>query len=183
MGTKLTLSPEAATRYDQHYNAFNAVKASLSEPLQVVWPKLRGYALRFVILLHALEAAEKGSALPTQVGVDTVDRAWELVNYFLAAARWVCEQLTMTEKDQKYIRVWQAITRRAKDKDGVFTKNQVFQDVRGNRKLFPDIESLDSVLVKLVHQGRIQKVEGKKPGASRPSERYRMTRSSKSSKP
>jgi hypothetical protein len=184
----LVLSPGARERYEKrlkkHNRLVKAVKGD--ETLHSTWAKLRVYAARLLVVLHALhEYARTGgdAAMGVEVTPEVVDGAWDLVAYYLASARKVLGLMAETAEVRQAKKLLEVI--RAKGWE-TFTKRELYQSVRG-RAEFSRSHMLDVPLDTLVEWGEIEPVKGAADGRpGRPSETYRLLpspASSKSSKP
>ncbi len=66
-----------------------------------VFRKIQDYALKFALILHTMEEADKGKTQPREIGIETAERAILLAEYYYQTASLSLEDIE-EKKPQKY---------------------------------------------------------------------------------
>ena len=164
------LSPDAKKVWIEKYNShMEEMSACLSEQMKGAMSKLKGYAARFTLLLHAVWS-EVGCL---EVAPETVVAAWKLVEYFKSHARKVYNGMDESNLMKQVTRITEKIKQK---KLNGFTSGELLSMVK-NKKLFPKPDSLRLPLTLLCENGYIREVKKIKTDSKtrgRPSDKYEV---------
>jgi hypothetical protein len=114
---------------------------SLSASLQNAHSKLRAYAGRLILVLHALRHRD---GLSNEISADLVHAAWSLVHYFANTAKRVYGKMNEGDDDMK--KAMKRILEKIRQKQWQrFKKREMLNQVR-SKKLIPDQRALQAIL-------------------------------------
>ena len=129
-----------------------------------VWSKLRAYAGRLTLLVHVLHQGKDAA----EVGVESVERAWQLVNYFKSHTRRVYGVMNADPDVKQAARILGWIRKR----NGIpFTRSEAISCLK--TKSVSKSVDLSQALQLLVSYGYIRRVASG-PQRGRPAERYEV---------
>jgi hypothetical protein len=168
---RLAALSAAARRSWRAWTAFHAEEVNDGEfPPHLLgpWSKLRGYAGRLVLVLHALRwAVGTGADCPVEVEADTVEAVVRLTAYFKAHARKVWGAVEADE------RLWAArrVLRWLAERPGVseLCRTDLYQSLR---RTFVRPEALDGPLDLLTEHHYLERLPNQRPG--RVGQRWRV---------
>ena len=148
--------------YNQHADEMN--DKALPPHLGNVWSKLRAYAGRLTLVLHMLHHGKDGA----EVGVESVEGAWRLVNYFKSQARRAYGVMNADLDVKQAARILGWIRKR----NGIpFTRSEAYSSLKNKSVSKPS--DLSQPLQLLVSYGYIRRVVSG-PQRGRPAERYEV---------
>ena len=95
-------SDDAAFRIRDWQNAQEEFLESAGTSAQIeAFRKIQDYALKFALILHTMEEADKGKTLSTEINIETTEKAILLAEYFYRTASISLEDIE-ERKPQKY---------------------------------------------------------------------------------
>ena len=95
-------SADAAFRIRDWQNGQEEILESAGTSAQIeAFRKIQDYALKFALILHTMEEADKGKKLPIEIDVETTEKAIILAEYFNRTASLALEDIE-ERKPQKY---------------------------------------------------------------------------------
>jgi hypothetical protein len=151
-------SPAAEERWAELYDRHAEEMGSPDLPSQLknVWSKLRAYAARLTLLLHALHEGTES----VEAGPASVEGAWRLVAYFKSHARRVygCLDADRDMKGAKRIMDW---LRRKKLTS--FRQGELYPNVK-SKAIFPKAEDVVRPLQLLEQFGHVRQVTKRSHG-------------------
>lgn len=110
--TYIGVSKEAKERFIKFVNEHANETVELSGDLSAAWSKLKGIAARFALIFECIKTIAKDPfALPidVKVGIESIESAIKLVNWFKLEAARIYEAFTETDNDEKFGSVIAAI--------------------------------------------------------------------------
>jgi hypothetical protein len=156
-GAQLEVAGRALDRWAHHFDALVGEDDAWTPGSMIAeaWSKLRAYAARLIIVLHALKLSSSRAGVTTDVSEETVDGAWKLIDYSKAMNRKVYGELggdLLTKQIRKIIdviRAWKKL--KAKESRGCFTLRDLHEKVKNSIKLkFQKTEALATPIQVLV---------------------------------